>query len=102
MTARYRVTFRAYKDLAAIARYKLVRYGRSQRDIHLRAIGRRFDLLAEQPDLGRRRGEIAERCRSFPEGEHVIFYIVGDNGIDIIGLPHRLMDLLHSVSDSDY
>jgi len=29
-----------------------------------------------------------------PQGSHVIFYLIGTNTIDIIGVPHKHMDVL--------
>lgn len=36
------------------------------------------------------------RCpgyRSVPEGSHIIFYVVTDEYVDIIGIPHKSMDI---------
>jgi plasmid stabilization system protein ParE len=30
---------------------------------------------------------------SYPEGEHYVFYLIYPDRIDIIGVPHRLMDI---------
>jgi hypothetical protein len=29
----------------------------------------------------------------FPEGRHLIFYIMTDNAVDVIGIPHQSMDV---------
>jgi len=101
MSASYRVTPRAFADLAAIARYTVAVWDESQRDAYLEAIEQRFSWLAKQPMAGRSRPEINERYRSFPEGSHVIFYIVREDGIDIIGVPHRSMGLPTYFSKDD-
>jgi len=44
--------------------------------------------LAETPQLGKHRTAVAEGYYSFPQGEHVVFYMIGEKGIDIIGIPH--------------
>ena len=93
MTARYRVTPRAFADLAAIAEHTFRAWGEPQRDAYLEAIEQRFIWLAKQPMAGSPRPEIGERYRSFPEGSHVIFDVVREEAIDIVGLPHRSMDL---------
>ena len=101
MSVGYRVTPRAYKDLLAIARYTLKQWGEVQRDTYLQAIELRFAWLAEHPQLGRPRPEIGEDYRSFPEGAHVVFYVVRDDVIDIIGVPHRSMDLPSFFEEAD-
>jgi toxin ParE1/3/4 len=93
VTADFRVTSRALKDLRAIGHYTREHWGRPQRDNYLRQLALRFAWLAEHPGFGRRRPELGPGMRSFPQGSHVIFYLVHARGIDIVGLPHRAMDI---------
>ena len=95
MTHRFRITPRAAQDLRNIARYTLQRWGKQQRDIYIRAIDRRFSWLAENPNLGKPRPEIKKGYYSYPQGLHVIFYLVREDGIDIIGVPHQRMDVIN-------
>ena len=37
--------------------------------------------------------DIHDNYYSFAQGQHVIFYLIRDNSIDIIGVPHRSMDI---------
>lgn len=99
MSRRYRITPRAAEDLRNIARYTLQRWGRKQRDIYLSAIDRRFSWLAENPNLGKSRPDVSDAYYSYPQGSHVIFYLVREDGIDIIGVPHQRMDVLNYFSD---
>jgi toxin ParE1/3/4 len=96
--SRYRITPRAAEDLRRIARYTLETWGRAQRDIYLSAIDRRFSWLAENPTLGKPRPEVAEGYHSYPQGAHVIFYLVHADRIDIIGVPHQRMDVVNYFS----
>ena len=93
MTARYRVTPRAKRDLVEIARYTLKTWGAERRDAYLGDLERRFAWLSENPRLGRRRDDVAPGYLSFPQGAHVIFYVVRGDAIDIIGVPHGAMDV---------
>lgn len=43
-----------------------------------------FDLMATQPLLGRKRPELAPQLRSFAYGRYVIFYLLLDDGIDLV------------------
>lgn len=41
-----------------------------------------FQLLATQPLMGRARGDLSPRLRSFPFGRYLIFYEPVEDGID--------------------
>ena len=90
----YRVTPRALGDLKNIGRYTEQQWGKRQRNTYLRAIEKRFGWLAENPELGKHRTDVAEGYYSFPQGEHIVFYMIGEESIDIIGIPHKEMDII--------
>jgi len=89
----YKLTPRAVSDLDAIADYSLEHWGAAQTQSYLEQMTARFQWLADNPGTGRQRDDVAEGYRSFPEGKHVIFYVVLADGIAVIGLPHAAMDL---------
>lgn len=93
MSAKFRITPRAYSDLRTIARYTLRQWGKAQRDVYIRDLDRRLVWLAEQPRVGKHRPDIQEGYFCFPQGSHLIFYLIRDGGIDIIGIPHKAMDI---------
>ena len=92
--AKYRVTPRAEEDLKSIGRYTQQHWGKAQRNIYLKNLENRFNWLAKSPAHGRHRTDIAEGYYSFPEGQHIVFYLCSHDGIDIIGIPHKDMDIL--------
>lgn len=97
--ARYRLTPRALSDLDAIAVFSLDDWGPKQTQTYLDQVAKRFQWLAENPTIGRMRDDVAEGYRSFPEGKHVIYYLIMDDEIAIIGVPHGAMDVsLHDLS----
>ena len=93
MTAQFRLTPRAAADLAEIADYTLKEWGPAQMGDYLRSLNRRFEWLARNPFAGRERDDVHPGYLSFPEGSHVIFYIVSDEYVDIIGIPHKVVDI---------
>ena len=95
----FRVTPRARDDLLNIARYTQQRWGRKQRNRYLKKIEQRFIWLADNPDAGQHRTDLCEGYRSFPEGQHIVFYLINADHIDIIGLPHKAMDVLTYFSE---
>lgn len=95
MSTKFRITPRALEDLQSIGRYTRSEWGKVQRDKYLRDMDQRFGWLADQPKLGKHRRDIEDGYYSFPQGSHVIFYIIRENIIDIIGIPHKNMDILN-------
>ncbi len=93
MTPKVRITPRAHEDLQSIGRYTLRQWGREQRDVYLRGLDERFTWLAGRPRRGRKRDDIADGYYSFLHGSHVVFYLIRESGIDVIGVPHQSMDL---------
>ena len=92
MSGAFRVTPRAANDLREIAPYTLKTWGRKQREASLREMDKRFAWLAENPTLGKPRPDIRAGYRSYPQGPHVVFSLVREVGIDIIGVLHQRMD----------
>lgn len=93
MTATYYIRQLAADDLERIWLYSFEQWGGSQADDYIRSLLSRFTWIAEQPHIGKCRDDIKPGYYCFPEGQHLIFYTVGKNGIDIIGIPHQSMDI---------
>ena len=83
---------RATDDLAEIWDY-IADDSETQADLFIDTIDRKLRLLAEQPNLGRARGELAENMRSFPIGRYVIFYVVMTSCIQVVRVLHGARDL---------
>ncbi len=98
MTKTYRITPRSQQDLKAIGRYTLKTWGRKQRDSYLRTMERRFEWLAESPEVGQHRLDVHEDYYSYFQGSHVVFYLIREGGIDIIGIPQQRIDILNYFS----
>ena len=94
MTVKYRIRSLAKADLESIWLYTCEEWDVTQADSYLGAIIQRFDWLAEQPTLGKPRDDIKQGYYCFPEGLHLIFYIIKNNQIEIIGIPHQQMDIV--------
>ncbi len=92
--AKFRITPKAQDDLKNIGRYTLKQWGKNQRNTYLKNIENRVTWLAENPTLGKHRIDISENYYSFPEGQHTVFYLINQEYIDIIGVPHKEMDII--------
>lgn len=53
----------------------------------------RVEWLSRNPRLGKHRSDIREGIFCYPQGEHLIFYNIYPDWIDIVAVIHRQMDL---------
>lgn len=90
---RYRLTPSAKSDLIDIWNYTVGTRGEKQAEKYLQDIENKLNQLADNPELGKQRPEIVPGYYSFPVRKHIIFYIISDSYIDIIGLLHGKMDI---------
>lgn len=98
MTTKYRIRALAQADLESIWLYTCEQWGVEQADTYLNALIQRFEWLADNPTLGKSRDDIKEGYFCFPEGMHLVFYVLNEQGlknsqVEIIGIPHQQMDI---------
>jgi toxin ParE1/3/4 len=82
----------AAADLRAIARYTQHLWGANQRYEYLALLEGHFEILAENPRVGRLRDEDKSGLFSSVAGRHVIFYRADDTAIRIVRVLHQSMD----------
>lgn len=92
MAKGFNLTNRAKEDLRGIWHYTLRNWSESQADHYIATLFERFEWLAERPEVGKPRPDIQEGYYCFPHRSHVVFYLIRDDAIDIIGVPHKYMD----------
>lgn len=83
---------RAVEDITDIWDY-IADDSLDQADAWVDRLTEQFQVLAEQPLMGRLRGELAPRVRSLPFGRYVIFYVSLDDGIDVVRVLHSARDI---------
>lgn len=93
MSAAYALRQLAVADLEAIWVYTVEQWGVEQAERYLKSLFACFEDLAENPQLGRQRDEVKACYRSFPQGRHVVFYVVMPAGIEVIGIVHQSADV---------
>jgi toxin ParE1/3/4 len=91
----FKITPRAKKSLMDIGRYTQEKWGKQQRNHYLRNLNNRFQWLAENPKMGKHRHDVGEGYYCYRQQEHIIFYLILDGCIAIIGVPHTAMDVQH-------
>ena len=93
MSAAYALRELAVADLEAIWVYTVEQWGIEQAERYLKSLFACFEDLAENLHLGRQREEVKAGYRSFPQGRHVVFYLVVPAGIEVIGIVHQSADV---------
>jgi len=93
VSAAYALRELAVADLEAIWVYTFEQWGIEQAERYLKSLFACFEDLAENPHLGRQRDEVKAGYRSFPQGRHVLFYLVVPDGIEVIGIVHQSADV---------
>ena len=89
----YRLVVATRNDYKDIGRYTQRQWGKAQRDTYLDQLGRTFQRLADNPNLGRARPEIRPDLRSFICKRHVIFHRPASKGIVILRILHHARDV---------
>jgi toxin ParE1/3/4 len=83
---------RAQIDLAEIWDF-IAEDSQARADSFLDRLDQELHGIAQNPHMGRPRGELSPNLRSFPFGRYVIFYFVLADGIEIVRLLHGARDL---------
>jgi toxin ParE1/3/4 len=85
---RYKLSRQAEQDLEDIWVYLA-----DQDDIHadkqIAQILNRLPMLAQYPDMGKSRHDLAPSLRSFPSKPYVVFYAKSQDGIEIMRIIHQ-------------
>ena len=93
MTKRYLIRQLALADLEEIWLYTLSEWNLAQADTYIGSLLARMEWLADNPSTGKPRDDVKTGYFCFPEGSHLIFYIMTDGKVDVIGIPHQSMDV---------
>jgi toxin ParE1/3/4 len=93
MSGTYALRQLARADLEAIWIYTVEQWGVEQAERYLHGVFDCFEELAANPRLGRDRDDVKAGYRSFPQGRHVVFYLIASEGIEVIGVVHQSADV---------
>ena len=97
--AAYRLSRKAAADLDGIHEYSIMHFGTVQARSYLNRLHERFDVLAQQPMLGRQADHLAPELRRYEYRSHVAFYVPEVGGVMIVRVLHKSMDVTrHSMA----
>lgn len=88
----YRLTPAAQRDLSAIWDYTQERWDVRQAETYANEIRAAIERIADDPRRGRSCDEIRAGYRRYAIGSHLLFYVEGEDGVDVIRILHQRMD----------
>ena len=88
----FKVSAKARKDLFDIGIYTQNKFGVKQRRLYLNAIADKFNLLADESEIGIKRFNIRKGYYSIFSEKHIMFYKKYNYGIRIIRVLHQSME----------
>lgn len=83
----------ADEDLQDIFSYGEEAWGEAQASKYLHELYGVFNLIADNPKLGRARPQLSEGLRSFVHGSHVVFYMLWLGELAIVRVLHSSRDV---------
>ncbi len=92
MANRYELTEPAREDLKEIWSY-LAEFSQNSADKTLKDLAKKFELLAENPKLGRTHDKFIINLRSFPYNKYLIFYFPIENGVELYRIFHSARNI---------
>lgn len=87
----FRISVEAEADLDFIAAYTTSTWGWRQTDQYLAKLEDGFELIAQNPSIGRSCDAIRAGLRRFEIGKHVVFYLTEPDGVLIVRVLHQRM-----------
>jgi len=100
--ALFRFSRRAEADLMAIGAYTLRTWGEEQAARYIDGLEACFQMLADDPALGRACSDIRPGLRRMEHGRHVLFYRHAAGGILVSRILHqRMLPERQSIGDED-
>jgi len=79
-------------DIETISDY-FVQYSVNSARKFIKDLMQKFQLLADNPKIGRAHDEHILNLRSFPYKDYVIFYFPNENGVEIYRVLHGARDI---------
>lgn len=80
-------------DLEDIFDYTLDEFGVEQAVAYVSGFDEAFEMISENPEIGRERKEIREELRSLVKDKHIIFYRSLNDHVRIVRILHGSRDL---------
>ena len=86
----------AEEDFTDILQYTLQTWGDRQMNAYRAVIDKALHTLLQNPLIGQVRSDISLHHRSFPAGQHVVYYRVSQRSILVARILHQRMDTMRN------
>ena len=87
----YSVARLAESDLESIFRFTMKTWGRAQTRRYSKDLRECFQVIADNPSIGRGCDSIRPGLRRHEHGKHVVFYVIEPGGVLIARVLHQQM-----------
>lgn len=100
----YRLSKFAERDLADILRYTIQTWGMKQGAAYFQILAAAKTSIVNNPFLpgSRTRDDLADGCRAYRAGKHLVFYRVIGNRVEIARILHESMDFPRHVGEEAF
>jgi toxin ParE1/3/4 len=92
MTPKLVILANAQSDLQSIWDYGVREHGTEAANAYIRRLDQSMQMALQYPGVGTDYSDIRSGYRKLSSGEHLIFHIPHDGGIDVIRVLHGRMD----------
>jgi toxin ParE1/3/4 len=99
--AAYSLSEKAVSDLEGIYEYTILHFGLEQARAYLLGLHERFQILADNPGVGRSAAQLAPGLRRHEYQSHIVFYVPKGNGVLIVRVLHSRMDAKRRFGETD-
>ena len=82
----------AEQDLTDIWVYTAEEWSLAQADTYLEELVSGIDLLRNYPMMGSSRDDLRKHYRALTVNQHIVFYLVSDNEVQVIRVLHKSVD----------
>lgn len=87
-----RLRAQARRDLAEILDYSVAEHGEAAAEAYLKRIDAALSTLSLHPQLGIDERSRAHDLRSYPVGEHRLYYLLLSDRLSVVRVLHKRMD----------
>lgn len=99
--AAYSLSGKAVSDLDGIYEFTILNFGLEQARAYLLGLHERFQILADNPGVGRSAAQLAPDLKRHEHQSHSIFYIPKQTGVLIVRVLHSRMDAKQHFGKTD-
>lgn len=89
----FKLSEAAARDIEIILERSMIDFGVRQSEQYYNSLKNCLELLSKNPKMGADAVDIQFCYRRFSHQSHVIFYRINDNGIFIVRILHKRMDI---------